>query len=315
MKTTSIAVGSSPRALALVTSALLLGALTGGCVVGSEVGSEEETLGEAQEALTAYSFFTESSTTNFSGTTIPASVALQSCFLSGVAGNLNRGDRFGGIASLQSAAAVRATSTTYTLFGHGGAYTNQVNDPVAINNLVKATATCFPIAPNVSGGGWDSDDPPVWINHPGTSLRQCFLTSLVGVDGAWNSGSNFARVVKVTTTDATHPIPGWYIEGNLPDAVNSSDAHISADCLDFPEGTEFASGMVYSTEDGSTTVPIGLGLGTTVRIGCALTEVQGAFNVNDATEGVLMSPPSGWGAGSWSITVKGARIAKWVCAK
>ncbi|WP_282425622.1 hypothetical protein [Polyangium sp. 15x6] len=280
-------------------------------MVEPEIGSEE-IVDEAEEALTGFSSFTAQSTTNWTGTSI-SPAAGEVCFLSGVAGNLNQGDWFGGPNSMKATARV----TTSTLFAHGGAVTDQNNNRVPYNNLVKANAACLP-STAVGSSIWSSNtsgtSAPVWITALGTSLRQCFLSGVTGVDGSWNSATRFARVVKVTTTDATHSTTGWYIEGNLIDDYSGSHATISATCVDFPTGTVFASGMVYATEDGSTSVPIGGALGNPVVKGCALTEINGAFNVNDVSQGILITAPS-VDTGSWIMTVTNNRLGKWVCAK
>ncbi|TKD03221.1 hypothetical protein [Polyangium fumosum] len=287
--------------------------MTLGCAAADPDGlNAEEIVDEAEEALTGFSAFTAQSTTNFTGTTISPDPS-ERCFLSGVAGNLNQGLWVGGSISMKAAARVSGS----TLFAHGGAFTDQHNARVPYNNLVKASTACLPSS-YVASAMWSSNSggtsPPVWIAALGTSLRQCFLTGVTGVDGSWNSSTRFARVVKITTTDATHSSTGWYIEGNLIDDVSGSHATISADCADFPTGTEFASGMAYATEDGTTSVPIGGSLGSPVVKGCALTEINGAFNLNNASEGIVITAPS-VNTGLWTITVTNSRLGRWACAK
>ncbi|UQA59843.1 hypothetical protein [Polyangium aurulentum] len=317
MQTTAGAIASTVRSFTTITASVLLGALSCGCMAGPEIESEEEMVGEAQDALTDWNFFTRTTATNLTGLTI-ANASLETCFLSGVAGNLNEGDELGGVASHPSVARVSIVSGNYQLFAHGGAFTNQVNDPVFSNNSIKANATCIPVTAGRTNGSWTSLDTPHRITDLGTSLRQCFLSGVSGVSGVWNSATNFVRVVKVTTTDATHPMTGWYIEGNLPENPGGSDGSASAVCLDFPTGTEFVSGeRTSTTEGGSTTTFIGIGLGATVKKGCGLTEIKGAFNVNSTADGILITPPTAaeGEASAWHMTVSNPKIGKWTCAQ
>lgn len=315
MKTDTTMTATFVRPFTLLTSALLLGALSLGCVAEPGVGDEEseidDEIGEAQGALGGWTHWAFGSTTNLSGVTISSNMA---CVLAGMAGNLDRGNVFGGVASEPSVAGPSPVSDT--LHAHGGAYTNQTNGPVFINNPVAARATCF-FATTSGAATWQSSSgtaAPKWITGLGGSNRQCFLGMVTGVDGSWSTSSRFARVVKVTATDATHPSTGWYIEGNLTDETfNGSHATIGGRCVDFPTGTAFTSGPVYSTEGGSTTVPIGLGMGSGIKA-CGLTGVTGAFNVNSFTDGAMITAPSTLD-GSWTITVTNGKQATWACAK
>lgn len=314
MKTPRTVTATVLRPFALVASALLLGALSG-CAGEPIVDDEEldggEDVAEAQEALGGWTHWLFQSTTNLNGLAISSNMA---CVLAGVAGNLDRGNVFGGVASEPSAAGVFSGPT---LHAHGGAYTNQTNDPVFINNLVAARATCF-FATSAGATTLQSNSTGTtavkWITGVGGSNRQCFLGSLTGVDGAWSIGSRFARVVKVPTPDATHSTAGWYVEGNLIDEdFNGSHATIQGSCVDFPTGTVFTTGSAYATEGGTTTVPIGLGMGSGIKA-CALTGVTGAFNVNSASDGARIVAPSTID-GTWSITVTNGKQATWACAK
>ncbi|MDC0746440.1 hypothetical protein [Polyangium mundeleinium] len=201
------------------------------------------------------------------------------------------------------------------LYAHGGAYTDQHNQRVWDNNPVNAKATCFPS--NVRDDAtWKSDSgvaAPVKITDlDPNNLRQCYLSGIWGITGAWSSSSNFARVVKKTSTDATHPTTGWYVEANLPtDPYDGSHARVFGTCVDFPQGTVCTSGSVSAAASATNTVTITSGTGIK---GCALTGITGALNQNDWNDGALIAAPS-TASGDWSLSVKNNKTATWACAK
>jgi hypothetical protein len=323
MNTISIKSASIFHPVFAVASALFLGALSTGCVADPDQSEidDEDTIGETQDPLTGWTAWSWGTTTDLVGISISSSTQM-TCVLSGVAGNLNAGQVFGGSANEPSVAEVRWGSSNYTLLAHGGAYADYSNDPVFANNPVAARSTCF-FATSGDGGTWQSQSKnyppswPVWITGLGESNRQCFLSGITGVVGAWTGtegGTPYARVVKVTSADSTHPSAGWYVESNLHDEEpHGSHAEVRGTCVDFPSGTIFSSGMVYATEGGTTSVPIGLGMGSGIK-GCALTGVTGALTVNNFTDGALITAPATLD-GTWSITVKNGKQANWACAK
>jgi hypothetical protein len=268
-----------------------------------------------------YTAFSWGTTTDDIGIDI-GSQTNRTCFLSGVSGNLNDGDQQGfscGAKGEESMARVDdkyPATGHYWLMAHGGACENNVNQKVWDNNPVNAEATCFWTAAGETETEWIgglNNDLPVALAELSTgnsNVRQCFLNGLWGVGGAWNSGSNFARVRKVTTTDNTHPTKGWYIEGNLPKAGDGSHPRIEGRCVDFPSNTTLTPGSAPVIEVTKTyTLTAGPGIKA-----CALTGIQGAFNVNSWTDGVLMNFPAKID-GNWTLTVSAGKSATWACAK
>ncbi|MDI1451159.1 hypothetical protein [Polyangium sp. 6x1] len=306
------------RHLGRVTSGLLLGALSLGCVTAvAEDDLAEESIAEASAELSGWHFWSWGTTTDEDGLDI-SSTTPQTCVLSGVAGNLNVGAEWSNDEESLAWVGAKYPLTGTFLYAHGGAYTNQNNVRVWANNPVNASATCFHVDSATSNGGsWKSSDgsvsPPVKIaDLDPNNLRQCFLSGLWGIAGAWNSSSRFARVVKKTSTDATHPTTGWYVEANLlSNPYDGSHARVFATCVNFPLATVITSGPPVSAAASVTnTVPITSGTGIK---GCALTGITGALNQNDWTDGALIAAPSTVG-GDWTLSVKNNKTAEWACA-
>jgi len=304
------------RHLTRMTSAWLLGALSLGCVaVPDEDELAEESVAEASAALSGWGFWAWGTTTDEDGIDI-SSASPQTCVLAGVAGNLNRGGEWANDVESMAWVGAKYPLTGTFLYAHGGAYTDQNNQRVWDNNPVNAQATCFPS--NVRyNASWTSDDgsvsPPVKITDlDPNNRRQCFLSGLWGISGAWSSSSRFARVVKKTSTDATHPTTGWYVEANLPsDPYDGSHARVFATCVDFPQGTGFTSSSLSAAASATNTATITSGTGIK---GCALTGITGALNQNDWNDGAVMTAPSTAG-GNWSLSVKNNKTVAWACAE
>jgi hypothetical protein len=203
----------------------------------------------------------------------------------------------------------------YWLVAHGGACSNQVNQKVWDNNPVKAQATCFWTADGVISSEWKTgnNNLPVKLtalNAPNNKVRHCFLSGLWGVGGAWNSGSDFARVRRVTATDNTHPTTGWYIEANLPQPADGSHPRVDARCVDFPSNTNITSNTTQVLPAANTfTLTTGAGIKA-----CALMGIKGAFDVNSFSDGVVMNFPAKID-GNWTLTVTAGKSATWACAK
>jgi len=235
-----------------------------------------------------------------------------SCILCGVSGDLSKGqeiDKGGcGDKALRSEASTLSDweTNTWRVRGHGGRCGSVWN-----NNPVNAQATCFKYSASIEGT-WTPDKPSVsFIKYfPIQAGRQCFLSGIYGVDGSWINANTYARIRKVTTVDPTHPTPGWYIESNLQNAPSGSRPMIKFSCIDFPANHFFTSG---TTQIKSTTQTINLTTGTGVKA-CGLTGIQGAFNVNSWTDGVIMNFPTS-STGDWSLTVSPQKSASWLCVK
>jgi hypothetical protein len=302
------AFASGLRRLARVTPPVLVIVILLGCAAG---------IAYALNGYTVYSWGTKTDTVGID----IGDESSHTCVLCGVAGNLNAGAEQGFGCGLQGEESIARVSDKvpstghYWLVAHGGACGNQVNQKVWDNNPVNGQATCFLIGTNVTNATWKTmnSNAPVKITglNTGTSdVRQCFLSGLWGVAGAWNSSSNFARVRRVTATDNTHPTTGWYVEANLPKPEDGSHPRVEARCVDFPKTTVITTGtapVITVTETYSLTSGGGIKA-------CALTEIKGAFNVNSYTNGVTMKfPPQA--TGNWSLTVTAGKSAKWACAR
>ncbi|WP_096331721.1 hypothetical protein [Nannocystis exedens] len=250
------------------------------------------------------------------------SQSTRTCFLSGVAGNLNVGARDGFAGGRPSVAWVydfpgvpHHNDDHYYLVAHGGAYRNQTNDLVWQNNPVNAQATCLYTTSDRQYDFWESGDGPVKIADLNSSTvvgpRHCYLSGIEGVGGAWNSSTRYARVVRRTTTDASHPTTGWYIEANLPATANGDRARVHAQCITFPSTTSFTSNTLTAGV-GATNSEV-LTSGSAVKA-CALTGISGALNVDDWADGAVMTFPATQ-TGNWTLTVKNGKSASWECAQ
>lgn len=302
------AFASNSRQFSRVTVLVLVSVLVP-CCIGSVV-----------YALNGYAVGSWGTTTDTQGFNL-GPISDRSCFLSGVSGNLNLGAQpgFGCATRAEPSTAQLAVSEFepkhYRLVAHGGACENQADQKVWHNNPVNAQATCFLNTAGKTGGTWTSNDNrPKKIAELSTgravARRRCFLTSVVAVSGTWNSSSRFARVRKVTTTDSTHPTTGWYIEANLPTAVDNSYASISAGCVNFSFTASITSG---TTPVSQVTKTFTLTSGGGIKA-CALMGIQGAFKVNAWNDGVVMNPPPNLD-GNWTLTVTAGKSATWACVK
>ncbi len=275
-------------------------------------------------ALDGYMVYTWGTRTDDTGINI-GSMSDRTCFLSGVTGNLSLGAQTGfacGSKGEYSVAEVtgKLPQGHYWLIAHGAACENQVNQKVWSNNPVNAQATCVFRTTGVINGAWST---PHWSSpHTGQptkiaelltggpTKRQCFLSGVWGVAGSWNSSNRFARVRRVTTTDNTHPTPGWYIEANLPRASDGSNPLVRARCVDFALVTTITSGTTPVSQVTKTyTLTSGPGIKA-----CALMGIQGAFKENSWNDGVIMHPPTNIN-GNWSLTVTKGKSATWACVK
>jgi hypothetical protein len=272
-------------------------------------------VGHAVNGVTVWSWGTRTDTTGID----IGSMSNRTCFLSGVAGNLNLGAQQGfgcALGGKESTAHVSdkfPTTGHYWLVAHGGACENQADQVVWHDNPVNGQATCVFEPPTNVTDNWWRPGPPVRItglNAPNGKVRRCFLSGVWGISGSWNSSTRFARVRRVTTPDDDHPTTGWYVDGNLPTGGDGSRPKVEARCLDFPEGTTVTVG---TTPLSSTTETHAITSGTGVRA-CALMGIKGAFNVNSWTNGVVMNTPA-QPTGNWSLTVSGGKTATWACVE
>ncbi|WP_437284384.1 hypothetical protein [Sorangium sp. So ce406] len=298
MNTKPVMTALAFRYLTYVSSALITGGLSVGCVADLEVDTEEE-LGESAERLTGWTYHSKGTTTDTTPVDM-GSMNDRTCVLSGVAGNLSQGSWDG--AGEPARAEVRESDDQrYTLKGHGGAHEGGAGQKIWHNNPVLATATCFFTTQNRNYTVRSADGAHFMDLTPWNDRRRCFLSALHGIDGAWNHADDFARVYPTSF--------GWWVESMhhtpTPNAV------VDTVCVTFPEGTEFITGSASALPGQTKTKVITSGAGIK---GCGLTHVTGAFNNDSWTDGVIINPPSTID-GNWTITVSNGKAAMYTCAK
>jgi hypothetical protein len=314
-------VGMKP--IAKLASILFLSTLLLACAAEGDADDEayapDLLVDDSELVGNGYTIFSWGTTHDDVGIDI-GSKSNRTCFLAGVAGNLNVGAQpnfNGGVLSRESLARVSdkyPSTGHYWLVARGGAFVNQVNEQVWQNNPVNGQATCIFTTNDVKQGSWQSGDYPkkvAEISTGSSDVRQCFLSGLWGISGSWNTSASYARVTKHTTTDATHPTTGWYIDAHLPKAADGSHARVEARCVDFPYGTVLSTGALGTSGGGSYTSTLTSGAGIKA---CGLTGLAGAMNVNSWSDGALMNFPSQID-GQWSMTVKNGKTARWACAR
>lgn len=311
--------------LALIGAMALFAPACGDADTEEASGEEDRKLGKAESALVSNtpSFY---AMMNEDGIGITNAGDGATCFLSGVAGNLRYGSEFnfsGGLQGLEAMARVVDGVAGFDLIAHGGAYTSTGDEPdrVWAGTWVKAQATClFNAATDVGHNEWKSPpigtvgvlSNPVRITGLGTR-RQCFLSGILGVDnGGWNNSVAFARVVEITTVDALHTQTGWYVEGNTISTPTHGDhTRVEARCVDFPSGTTIERPPLFQNP---TSQPLTLALTSGAEKACALTRVQGAFNSNLPTDGVIINKPVAPNT-NWTMTLAPGKSGQAVCVE
>ena len=303
------------RTISTLTTSILTSLALVGCA------EPPADLDEESAALVGdgYATYEHSSTSDPQGRDLSAEVH-HACVLAGVAGNLANGafaNTYGGVKQRPAMAVVgdRYPTTGHPwLIAHGGSHQNQYGNEAWTGKRVRAQASCF-YANGYSAAETLVTQGVVKLADLSVSrmvVRQCFLIGLEGVDASWNQPTFFARVVKRTTTDATHPTTGWYLEGDMNDGDSIvGHPHAHAACIDFPGGTTVTTGTVYSNPDMSTTWPIA---GSTGLKACGLTGVTGAFDVDSDTDGALMTLPT-TPEGMWLLTTRNGKSASWACVR
>ncbi|MFY0533201.1 hypothetical protein [Nannocystis pusilla] len=202
----------------------------------------------------------------------------------------------------------------YYLVAHGGAYRNNTNDLVSYDNLVQGQATCIYTTRDRKAGSWKSGQNPVKIADltSATELgyRRCYLNGVTGVNASWNSSSSYARP-KVRHDRLGSPDDRLVRRRRAPRHRLRRLRPGRRDLHHLPLGTTFTSGAV-SAGPGTTNSDT-LTSGSDVNA-CWLTEIYGALNVNDVSDGAVMTFP-GTPTGNWTLTVKNGKTAHWECAQ
>jgi hypothetical protein len=227
------------------------------------------------------------------------------------------------------------TQANYDSYGRVVSYSQAwYNNPV----LAGATCVAHPAAPSLpSTGVWNSHSSaavtslgifgqnisvsssafvgsPVFITPDTTTLNwapvstQCFIEAIYGNGLQLSRSYSYARVENITTTDATHPVTGWYVDSNAPNDVSGTNSEVIAKCVRFPQPTGFVS-VVLSAPAGSPVsqaiTPAGAGWA------CGLQEIKGAFDKNSFSDGVILSQATS--TSPWTMTVSNGKSAHAVC--
>ena len=288
---------------------IAMGVFVSGCALDDVEDGDELDVGTTEQEVSGWLEGGYTSTTSLSGWDTGKSTSSWTCVLSQVAGDLGEGGQFQA-ADVKSTAAIRANAAgRWEVYAHGGAYADQTNSRVWANNVVTASTVCVPY-PKVSipqSIYISSHAPQRLASAPAN--RYCFLQGIAGGGQVFTHSDDFVRVKKYTTTDASHPTTGWYVEGNLTtQATNGITASATAVCIDFPTGT-VAYGNTLEVP-GTHAVTSGSGIKM-----CGLQSVVGAFNVNTWNHGVVIDPPLGLPDGQWTITVSSGKRGRALCVK
>jgi hypothetical protein len=298
----------------LASALLLPSALALGCAAPTDEDSADETLGQVSQPLSGWIAATHGTTTDLVGLDTGAPASGWTCFLSGVIGDLSKGRWDWEPDGVQSAVSVTKKTSTYWLRAHGGAAQNQQDQQVWDGNRVMGSAVCVPYA-TVATNYWQS----YYAHYPTPSpkriagladSRQCFLTGIRGGYGIWDSSAHYARVVKITTTDADHPTTGWYVESNLTSDGSGGHARVDAACFDLPYvPARWPKSLPASGSTVTTTLTSSSGVKA-----CGLTMIKGAFTTNSWSSGVWINAPT-TADGTWTMTATANKAAEALCLR
>lgn len=287
-----------------------------GC--GSADLNEEEPTGVVESALIfGASFTSHSSVADLTG--VPLGTAdTQSCFLSGLVGDFVAGASPTGAGSVYRESVARAAYVPATGSYSLVAYAGRSGSEGTLS--VKAQATCLKFAPGTTvrsfTARWQAGELPKYV-APFRTGTQCFISGIWGVTGAgYSSGGPpvwqhdaHGGVVVAPVADATHPVPGFYAEGNLVPSVDGL-AKVEARCIELPPGAVVTAGTLVAPQGGTVTKTITSGQGAKA---CGLTRITGPFHPYSTTDGISMSMVDLFG--NYSITVKNGKRADWLCVR
>jgi len=278
--------------VSLVSSCLLFG-----CAMDPADGAGDEELGEAESALSLSRGFASWGTTNGPDLDLgPA--AGQTCFLAGVAGNLNAGWGWdhGGRPSI---AGVHVSGGHWWLTGSGGLdYGNAI-----INNPVNAHAVC--IGTDTHQKTYHDGGAGGAVNHqvtlePIAANRECFLREVTGYSGTWFSSAASVRLLKQSGN--------WVLaSSNL--GVSAGIPWITAICVDIPAGTWVGTGNWGAGNPGTVN---GITLFEGAPGVCGLTGVSGPLKNNNWDDGAMITWPAS-SPGNWTIQVKNGKTGFVTC--
>ncbi|MGN6105232.1 MAG: hypothetical protein ACTHU0_09030 [Kofleriaceae bacterium] len=288
-------VGRSSLALGVMSGSLLLGCAAGLDEEGGEL--DDESLAEVESSLSLGRTFASWGTTNGPDLDIgPAST--QTCFLAGVAGNLNAGWGWdhGGRAS---EAGLTITNGRWILTSAGGLDYGDV----VMGNTVNAHVVCVGTTANrtfYSDGGAGGSVNRKKVLEPVAANRQCFLRQVSGYSGTWASSSARVKLIQENGN--------WVLESaNL--GVSAGIPYLGAVCFDIPAGTWVGTGSWGAANPGSGTFNV---LGEATAGACGLTGIQGPLKNNEWDDGAMITWPSS-SPGTWTIRVEDGKTGFVTC--
>jgi hypothetical protein len=215
----------------------------------------------------------------------------QTCFLSGVAGDLDSG-----YPDYKNAfAGVRVENGHYMLQAFGGTVPGaSFSDPVPANKAVNIHVSCTGIKSDIRSLQVLMNNKPYWLGAV-TPARRCFLESVTGGHKTWSDVSDYVSV----WNDGKN----WFLQGL---SHNNTFAFASAVCLDFPAGSTDQEGGFGQGKGGVITSTPGY---DTV---CGLTGFTGAFTANSWTDGVMIDWPK-TANDEWTLTASPLKSGNYHC--
>jgi hypothetical protein len=284
----------------LVTT-LLTGAFSLGCALehGEGAAPDEPALGEVESPLNLARWFASWGTTNGPDLDLGPSTD-RTCFLAGVAGNLNVGWGWDH-AGRESEAAVWIKDSRWIMTAAGG----HDYDDVVMNNPVNAHAICIGTTTNrvifYTGGAGGSVNNKVVI-APVTANRQCFLHDISGYSGTWWDSNARVKVFKENGN--------WVMESaNL--GTSDGIPNLGAVCVDVPAGTWVGTGSWGASNPGVFTANIEFE-GTAAA--CGLTGISGPLKANEWDDGAMINWPAS-SPGTWTMRLEDGKTGFVTCVE
>jgi hypothetical protein len=280
----------APCARSRFAPALAFVALAAGCggAPSADARNDEPTETTQSKLNTGFGVFGWETT---DGTPLDIGDAnVQTCFLTGVTGDLDSGSDSGPAPPMPNAVSSgRAFAGAYISGGHyrvaawGGSYASG-----NANNAVGAAVACIGIGTPITSkmeATWVSGGPDAFI-APNAPNRYCFLESVEGSAGIWSDIYAGATVQAEFVNGGV----GWFVTGTAhTNPWNQSHARASGVCVDLPPRTHYASFGLTGPSAPNQFVDSGNGML------CALTHIQGPWDGGPADGAILaLNPGFAW---------------------
>ncbi|XXX82381.1 hypothetical protein WMF30_26860 [Sorangium sp. So ce134] len=269
-----------------------------GCVAatGEQAGDElvdDELVGTAEQAFGGYWGWSRETVGHSTPDLDLASAADMTCFLSGVAGNLE--------SQIGSPSGTRTAWAGVYIYDGRWHLTTVGNE---VDAKVKATTLCVPsIANRTASVSWKSGEAAK-VLAPVTANRRCGLETVLNssnshFDTRWHAAGDSVSV----WNDGTN----WYIGG-------TGNAEGKGRCVDASPGTGTGVWTYIAPSSGTATHNLvqAIDNGTNpLGTQCFLTGVGGSFLTDSWTDGVFVTydPGSTW----WKVTVSNGKTAHVMC--